>query len=170
MTERLRIAALTLGALALAWPAFGQIKGEAHGVFVQGADSVFRYRGLAGGGGIVWGNQLGVDGEVGLAVDDSDERSGVLMLAAGGSLRLPFDTKTSAFIGAGLARFGDIAGPYLGGGVHYGFGGGIALRVELRSLVPTADYRGCTRDRFRPCESTGVKWFFRAGLTLGFGA
>src|SRR3990170_1248636 len=95
LTERLRIAALTLGALALAWPAFGQIKGEAHGVFVQGADSVFRYRGLAGGGGIVWGNQLGVDGEMGLAVDDSDERSGVLMLAAGGSLRLPFDTKTS---------------------------------------------------------------------------
>jgi hypothetical protein len=83
----------------LTQPASGQTSGEAHVVSVRGGDSSFQFGGVAGGGGVLFGNRLGVDGEYGGA-------------------RLRFRGKLAPVLGAGFVRLGDIAGPYVGGGAN----------------------------------------------------
>jgi MFS family permease len=165
---------LLVACLGVAWsttllaaPAFGQTSAEAYAVVVEGGDSGVRFRGLAGGGGILFWNRLGLDGEYGLMVDNSDERSLAPMVSGGASLRFPIRGKLSIFVGSGLVRLGDVAGPYVGGGANYWLTRAAALRVELRTVVPGADYRGCSTVRPTPCVTRSGAWFVRAGVAFG---
>jgi hypothetical protein len=143
-------------------PAAGQTTGQAHAVVVVGRDADFRFTGVAGGGSVVLRHRVGLDGEFGLLVDNSDERTLSPWLSGGASVRFLSDRKTTPFVGGGLARFGDLAGLYVDAGANYWFAGHVALRVALRTSFLS---KSCPAG-FTACEG-GTTWFVHGGLTFG---
>ena len=148
--------------LLFATPAIAQTAGQAHAVIVEGRDSDLGFRGFAGGGSVVLRHRFGIDGEFGLLVDDSDERSLALWLSGGASLRFLADRKTNPFVGGGLVTLGDLAGLYVDAGANYWFTRHAALRVALKTSFLS---RTCPVG-FTACQG-GTAWFLQAGVTFG---
>lgn len=159
-----RTVRVLVGLLVSGWlstpPASGQASGEAHIVGIRGGDSVFAFTGLSGGGGVLIKERFGVDADVGLLADNSDERDLVPIFAVGGSVHFPSSQNTRKlipFVGAGFTTLGVGPGWYAGGGANYWFHRATAVRVEFRGVMPSGD------------DYPRNAWFFRAGLTFGFG-
>jgi hypothetical protein len=148
-----------ISALLSTQPASGQTSGEAHLVIVRGGDSVFHFSGLSGGGGVLLRNQVGVNAEIGLIGDNSDERDLVPVFSVGGSMHFASRQNTRKlvpFVAAGFTTLGDGPGWYAGGGANYWFRRATAVRFEFRGVVPSTD--GYPRKA----------WFLRGGVAVGF--
>jgi len=173
MTKSVLVTAMTAslaGVLCLAPPASGQTTGEARVSFVEGRDSEFRFRGFTGGAGVLFYNRVGLEGEFGAMVDNSEE--GVLMPAVslGGNVRLASSGRLVPFLSTGFMRFGDTGSWYGGGGAHLRLSSHAALRFELRGAVPIASFSGCVPNARTVCDDNGRTTVFAgAGLTFGFG-
>jgi hypothetical protein len=169
--RRLFTATLALAAMVGARPAYSQSHGEAHAVVVAGADDRFSYRGFAAGGGAVFGSWLGIEAQAGIVVDDSDERSAVLSLDGGLTMRLLPAARATPFVFVGASRRGDVAGPVIGGGLLYWIGDRAGLRVDGRAFFPASDNRPCrTSPRPPICDEATRGAFLQAGAAFRFGA
>jgi hypothetical protein len=159
-----------VGVLVSVVPASAQTRGEASGVVLYGADSRVTFAGVAAGGGVVFGRWLGLEAELGLATDNSDERSTAAQYSAGLNVRFLPSSSLTPFLAAGVAALGDTSGPYVGGGIYYWFAERVALRVDARAFVPTNDNRPCLNSPRPPvCAEPTTTTFFRAGVTFRFG-
>lgn len=169
--RRLFTATVAVAAMASVRPAYSQSHGEADAVVVAGADDRFAYRGFAAGGGAVFRRWLGVEAQAGILVDDSDERSAVLTLDGGLTVRVLPAARATPFMFVGASRRGDVAGPVIGGGLLYWFGERAGLRVDGRAFFPASDNRPCrTSPRPPICEEATRGAFLQAGAALRFGA
>lgn len=155
-------ALVVAGGLMWACPAAGQTTGQGHAVVVEGGDSDFRFRGFAGGASVILRHRVGIDGEFGLLLDDSDEQTLSPWLSGGASVRFLADRKTTPFVGGGLVRFGDLAGLYVDAGANFWFAQHAALRVALKTSFLS---KACPAG-FTAC-SGGTAWFLQGGLTFG---
>ena len=90
MWQPFSVAVLCLaGVLLSAQPVSGQISGEGYATMVHGAgERGARLTGVVGGGGVLFRDRFGVDAEIGLVGDNSDERVLAPLIAVGGSLRV----------------------------------------------------------------------------------
>ena len=162
------VSALCFVATALPQPVSGQASGEVHAAFVHGGQSGFRMTGGVGGGGVLIRNRFGIDAEVGLLGDNSDERVLATALAINGNVRLATRGTVVPFAGTGFTRLGDWGGWHAGGGVNVAVSQRSAIRVELRGAVPLVDFSGCVKNARTDCALPPNAWFLRVGIAFGF--
>ena len=146
----------------------GQVSGEVQAEFVHGRLSSFRMSGVMGGGGVLIRNRFGIDAEVGLLGDNSDEGVLAPVVAIGGNVRLQTRRRAVPFASAGFTRLGDWGGWHAGGGVNVAVSSGSMIRVELRGAVPSVDFSGCVRNARTECALPPTAWFLRVGMAFGF--